>query len=259
MRGRVPDASAAGRRAGRPWRAAWIVRLQRAVRIADQDGMATISAFRSAAALLGTLLVLAARPSAADPLRAPQPVAYYDVDAVVREAHALAPQWRRVAAVEERYVAESASLRAEVNELRTLLADRAVVDPQRRVFETQLAERTIALLVLRSDGMHEVAQAKASAVDDVEQRIAAAVARLARDEGYAVVIRTDRATRVLDDDAVDLTPRVIAELEREAGATQETREPAPAPEEPRPSERRRTRTQSCAGDAVDCVPRDAGS
>ncbi len=221
--------------------------------------MATISGFRSAAFLLVTMILLGAGPSAADPLRAPQPVAYYDVDRVVREAQALDPQWREVAAVEERCDAESASLRAEVDELRTLLADRAVVDPQRRVFETQLAERTIALLVLRSDGMREIARARTTAIGDVERRINAVVGQLARDEGYTVVIRTDRATRVLDADAIDLTPRVIEAIDRTAAGTQETREPAPAPQDPRPSERRRRALQSCGADAGACPPADAGS
>lgn len=221
--------------------------------------MATISAFRSAAFLLAMMILLGAGASAADPLRAPQPVAYYDVDRVVRDAEALGPETRQVAALEQRYDAEAAPLRAEVDELRTLLADRAVVDPQRRVLETQLAERTLALLILRTEGMREIARARTlAATGDVERRIAAVVARLARDEGYLVVIRTDRATRVLDRDAIDLTPRVIEALDRTAG-TQETREPVPVPQEPRPSERRRTRTQSCGADAVACTPVDAGS
>lgn len=221
--------------------------------------MATISASRSALLLLVAASVLAAGPAGAADLRAQQPVAYYDADAVARDARALEPEWRRVAAVEERFVVESAPLRAEVDELRTLLGDAALTDPQRRVFETQLAQRTIALLLLRADGMRDIAQAQGRVLDDVRSRITGAVARVARENGYLVVIRTDRATRVLDDDAIDLTPRVIAELDREAGSTRETRESAPAPQEPQPGERRRTRMQSCSDDPVACASVDAGS
>jgi hypothetical protein len=246
------------------------VRLQGAVRIADQPGMATISAFRSAVLLLVTMAVSVPAARAGDPvaLRALQPVAYYDVDAVVREARTLDPAWRRVTAVEERYVAESAPLRSEIDELRTLLEDRTLHDPQRRVFETQLAQRTIALMLLRTDSMRDMAAAKDVMVDDVEVRVAAAVARLAREQGHLVVIRTDRATRVLDADAIDLTAQVIAELEREAADSHPTREPAPAPQQPRPSEQRRTRLQTCAGERPSAIgtaacassdPADSGS
>jgi Skp family chaperone for outer membrane proteins len=231
------------------------------VRIADQDGMATISAFRTGLLLLATASVLVAAPASSQDLRAPQPVAYYDVETVVREAHALDPEWQRVAAVEERYVAESASLRAEVNELRTLLGapDANLSDTQRRVFETQLAQRTIALLVLRTDSMRDVAAAKSVAVGDVDRRIARTVARLAREKGYAVVIRTDADTRVLDDDAVDLTPQVVAELDRELV---QTREAVPEPQEPQMDEQRLLRMQTCARDVsvgAACADADAGS
>jgi Skp family chaperone for outer membrane proteins len=244
------------------------VRLQNAVRIADQPGMATISAFRSAVLLLLTMVlsVSVARAESAAKQRTLQPVAYYDVDEVMREAHGLDPAWQRVAAIEERSAVESATLRSEVDELRTLLADETVRDPQRRVFETQLAERTIALLLLRSDSMRDIAAARLAVVDDVDLRIAAAVGRLAREQGHLVVIRTDRATRVLDADAIDLTSQVVAELGREVADTRPTREPAPA--EPRPSEQRRTRLQACAGERPSAIgtaacaasdPADSGS
>ena len=223
--------------------------------------MATISAFRTGLLLLAAASVLAAAPASSQDLRAAHPVAYYDVETVVREAHALDPEWQRVAAVEERYVAESASLRAEVNELRTLLGapDANLSDTQRRVFETQLAQRTIALLVLRTDSMRDVAAAKSVAVGDVDRRIARTVARLAREKGYAVVIRTDAGTRVLDDDAVDLTPQVVAALDRELT---QTREPAPEPQEPQMDEQRLLRMQTCARDVsvgAACADADAGS
>ena len=223
--------------------------------------MATISAFRAGLLLLAAASVLAAAPASSQDLRAAHPVAYYDVETVVREAHALDPEWQRVAAVEERYVAESASLRAEVNELRTLLGapDANLSDTQRRVFETQLAQRTIALLVLRTDSMRDVAAAKSVAVGDVDRRIARTVARLAREKGYAVVIRTDAGTRVLDDDAVDLTPQVVAALDRELT---QTREPAPEPQEPQMDEQRLLRMQTCARDVsvgAACADADAGS
>ena len=223
--------------------------------------MATISAFRTGLLLLATASVLVAAPASSQDLRAPHPVAYYDVETVVREAHALDPEWQRVAAVEERYVAESASLRAEVNELRTLLGapDASLSDTQRRVFETQLAQRTIALLVLRTDSMRDVAAAKSVAVGDVDRRIARTVARLAREKGYAVVIRTDADTRVLDDDAVDLTPQVVAELDRELV---QTREAVPEPQEPQMDEQRLLRMQTCARDVsvgAACADADAGS
>ena len=223
--------------------------------------MATISAFRAGLLLLAAASVLAAAPASSQDLRAAHPVAYYDVETVVREAHALDPEWQRVAAVEERYVAESASLRAEVNELRTLLGapDANLSDTQRRVFETQLAQRTIALLVLRTDSMRDVAAAKSVAVGDVDRRIARTVARLAREKGYAVVIRTDADTRVLDDDAVDLTPQVVAALDRELT---QTREPAPEPQEPQMDEQRLLRMQTCARDVsvgAACADADAGS
>ena len=223
--------------------------------------MATISAFRTGLLLLATASVLVAAPASSQDLRAPHPVAYYDVETVVREAHALDPEWQRVAAVEERYVAESASLRAEVNELRTLLGapDANLSDTQRRVFETQLAQRTIALLVLRTDSLRDVAAAKSVAVGDVDRRIARTVARLAREKGYAVVIRTDADTRVLDDDAVDLTPQVVAELDRELV---QTREAVPEPQEPQMDEQRLLRMQTCARDVsvgAACADADAGS
>ena len=223
--------------------------------------MATISAFRAGLLLLAAASVLAAAPASSQDLRAAHPVAYYDVETVVREAHALDPEWQRVAAVEERYVAESASLRAEVNELRTLLGapDANLSDTQRRVFETQLAQRTIALLVLRTDSMRDVAAAKSVAVGDVDRRIARTVARLAREKGYAVVIRTDADTRVLDDDAVDLTPQVVAELDRELV---QTREAVPEPQEPQMDEQRLLRMQTCARDVsvgAACADADAGS
>lgn len=223
--------------------------------------MATISAFRTGLLLLATASVLVAAPASSQDLRAPHPVAYYDVETVVREAHALDPEWQRVAAVEERYVAESASLRAEVNELRTLLGapDANLSDTQRRVFETQLAQRTIALLVLRTDSMRDVAAAKSVAVGDVDRRIARTVARLAREKGYAVVIRTDADTRVLDDDAVDLTPQVVAELDRELV---QTREAVPEPQEPQMDEQRLLRMQTCARDVsarAACADADSGS
>ena len=223
--------------------------------------MATISAFRAGLLLLVAASVLAAAPASSQDLRAAHPVAYYDVETVVREAHALDPEWQRVAAVEERYVAESASLRAEVNELRTLLGapDANLSDTQRRVFETQLAQRTIALLVLRTDSLRDVAAAKSVAVGDVDRRIARTVARLAREKGYAVVIRTDAGTRVLDDDAVDLTPQVVAALDRELT---QTREPAPEPQEPQMDEQRLLRMQTCARDVsvgAACADADAGS
>lgn len=222
--------------------------------------MATISAFRSTLCLLvGVSAMLAAAPVSAQDLRAPHPVAYYDVDTVVREAHALDPEWQRVAAVEQRYTAESAPLRADVDELRTLLGarDANLTDAQRRVFETQLAQRTIALLVLRSESLREVAAVKSAAVDDVDRRIARTVARVARAQGYAVVVRTDADTRVVDDDAVDLTPHVVAELDREAAAAS-----APAPPEPQPVDPDLLRVQTCAADAsaaVRCRDADAGS
>ena len=223
--------------------------------------MATISAFRAGLLLLAAASVLAAAPASSQDLRAAHPVAYYDVETVVREAHALDPEWQRVAAVEERYVAESASLRAEVNELRTLLGapDANLSDTQRRVFETQLAQRTIALLVLRTDSLRDVAAAKSVEVGDVDRRIARTVARLAREKGYAVVIRTDAGTRVLDDDAVDLTPQVVAALDRELT---QTREPAPEPQEPQMDEQRLLRMQTCARDVsvgAACADADAGS
>lgn len=135
--------------------------------------------------LLLSACVPAAAPASSQDLRAPHPVAYYDVETVVREARALDPAWQRVAAVEERFVAESAPLRTEVNELRTLLGvrDANLADAQRRVFETQLAQRTIALLVLRTESMRDIAAAKSGAVGDVDRRIATAVARVAREQG----------------------------------------------------------------------------
>lgn len=222
--------------------------------------MATISAFRSSLLLLVAASVLATVPAAAEDLRAPHPVAYYDVDSVVREARALDPAWRRVAALEDGYVAESAPLRAEVDELRTIVRDRSLPDAQRRVFEAELAQRTIALLVLRTESMREIVRTKEAVVGDVDHDITAAVARVAREQGYVVVIRTDRDTRVLDEDAIDLTPHVVAELDRAAAATRNAAVPAPAPQEPQPDERHRTRMQACAGDAAaNAACADAGS
>jgi hypothetical protein len=106
--------------------------------------------------------------------------------------------------------------------------------------------------------MREVAAAKSVAVGDVDRRIATTVARVAREKGYAVVIRTDADTRVLDDDAVDLTPQVIAALDRELTPA---REPEPAPQEPQPDEHRLLRMQTCARDVSErsCADADAGS
>ena len=74
-----------------------------------------------------------------------------------------------------------------------------------------------------------------------------------------MVIRTDAGTRVLDDDAVDLTPQVVAALDRELT---QTREPAPEPQEPQMDEQRLLRMQTCARDVsvgAACADADAGS
>lgn len=73
------------------------------------------------------------------------------------------------------------------------------------------------------------------------------------------MIRTDADTRVLDEDAVDLTPRVVAELDRELTPA---REPAPEAREPQMDEQRLLRKQACARDVAArtaCADADGGS
>lgn len=176
---------------------------------------------------------------------APPRVAFYDADAVLRDASTAATLRARLDGLQRRYDEAAAPLHGAIDELRVrVAADRGLPDGERRALEAELAQRTIALLVLRTEAAREVRSAEDAAVDDLQQRMAAAVAQVAGERGLAVVIRADRATRVLDEDAVDLTPLVVARVDRDAGVLRETREPE-EPRRPQPSERRRTRTQSC--------------
>jgi hypothetical protein len=112
---------------------------------------------------------------------------------------------------------------------------RELPDDERRDLEARLAQSTIALMVARVESAQEIARVRDDLVARLDQGIVAAVARVARERGLAVVIRADASTTVLDEDAIDVSALVIDTLD-------ETRE---APEQPSPGERRRIRTQSC--------------
>ena len=199
------------------------------------------------AVTLGALTLLLAVPGrgAAEPLdaralRGPT-VAYYDADTVLDGTSAFAVERAGLDRLTERYESEAAPVRSEVDALRAELRQ-SVAWPadQRRDLETRLAGRTIALLVLRSEGAREIARARAALLAEEEQRVVRTVARVAGEHALSVVVRTNGSTRLLDQDAMDLTPQVIAALDAESGAE---------PRRSAPSERRRMRLQSCAPDA----------
>lgn len=215
------------------------------MRRADLPGMATHPIPRRALTLAAlTLLLAVPGRGAAEALDARTPrgptVAYYDADAVLDGTSAFAGERAGLDRLIERYDAESAPVRSEVDALRSELR-RSVAWPadQRRDLETRLAGRTIALLVQRSEGAREIARTRAALLADEEQRIVRTVARVAGEHALSVVVRTNGSTRLLDQDAMDLTPLVIAALDAESGA----------PERSAPGERRRMRLQSCDPEA----------
>jgi hypothetical protein len=90
-------------------------------------------------------------------------------------------------------------------------------------------------MVARTEGARELAHERADVLERLEGSIVPAVVRVAQEHGLAVVIRTNEATVVLDEDALDLTGLVIDALDD----ARETPEPLT------PREKRRTRLQSC--------------
>lgn len=197
--------------------------------------MATIGAVLPRIFLLATALaVVIPGASRAQELR--PAVAFYDAGAVLRTTGAFAPARERLLQLVERRDAENALLQRDVVGLRDAVTrGRDLPDSERRELEARLAQSTIALLVARTEGAREVARERADLLERLESSIVPAVARVARDQGLAVVIRTNEATVVLDDDALDVTALVIDALD----------DARQAPEGPTPSEKRRTRVQSC--------------
>jgi Skp family chaperone for outer membrane proteins len=210
------------------------------MRRADLLGMATYRIPRAVLVLGALSLTLAApaRGTATEPIdgRAPT-VAYYDADAVLGATRTFAAEQSRLDRLAERYAADAAPLQAEVDELRARLRQSVGwSEAVRRALQTQLAARTIALLVRRAEGARELAQVRHAQLAGAEQRIVATVARVAGERALAVVVRTNASTRVLDENAIDLTPLVIAALDGQPSA----------PPRSEPGERRRLRIQSWA-------------
>jgi len=208
--------------------------------------MATIGPVLRRISLLVIALALAAPAVALAQQQLRAPVAYYDADAVTRGARTLGAERSRLERVEARYAADLEPLARAVHRLRdAVVRGRALPDDERRELEARLAQATIALIVARAEAGEEIAHERDVLRASLEQRIVPAVARVARERGLTVVIRTDAATAVLDEDALDVTALVIGSLDET-----ETREA------PSPRERRRTRTQSCE---TVVAPADHGS
>jgi Skp family chaperone for outer membrane proteins len=182
-----------------------------------------ISRMVRGAVVLGVagVLALAARratgePPSASTWRAPA-VGYYDSDVILAGSKAFRAERARLDRLTRDYTAEAAPLERDVSALRDELRQTASwSDDARRDVESRLAARTIALLVLRSEERREIDQAHSALRDGADPRIVRAVMRLAGERGLPVVVRTDASTRVLDDDAVNLTPLVIAALDAES-------------------------------------------
>jgi Skp family chaperone for outer membrane proteins len=212
------------------------------VRSADLVGMVmTRSIPPQLVLLLGVAAFLAlpggAAAAPADARGPRAPVAYYDIDAVLRAPSVFASERARLVRLTDRYESEAAALRREVHALRAqVMHDRALPEAERRDLEARLAQRTIALLVARTEDARELARARIELLERIERRIVPAVARIARERGLVVVVRADADTVVLDEDALDLTGFVVDALDDGA---------ADGVEPASPSERRRTRLQSC--------------
>lgn len=198
--------------------------------------MATIGLVLRRIIPLAIALALAAPGSSAATQEQRAPVAFYDAESVARGARALAPERVLLDETEARYAAEIDPLARAVHRLRAAVVRGAgLPDAERRDLEARLAQSTIALIVARTEAAEEIALERDRLRASLERRVVPAVARVAREHGLAVVIRTDAATVVLDEDALDVTSLVIEALD-------ETRE---APGVPSPRERRRARVQSC--------------
>jgi len=192
-------------------------------------------------AVLATPGGVAAETADARALRGAR-VAYYDVDAVLRATSSFAPERDQLVQLTDRYESEAAPLRREVHALRAaVLRDRAVPEAERRDLEARLAQRTIALLVVRTEGARALAGARMDLLERLERIIVPAVARIARERGFAVVVRADAGTVVLDENALDLTGFLVAALDGDSDD---------GVERAAPSERRRTRLQSCDDDSA---------
>lgn len=195
-----------------------------------------------AALVASTTLLANALTASADTAAARRPVGFYDADAVLRAAARTLPETAALDELLASYEAEAAPLQREVDELRAQVsAARESGDADRRTLETQLAHGTIALLIVRAEAREEAAALQEQMRDQLDHRIAAVTSRVASELDLPVVIRTDRFTRVLDEDAIDLTPQIVAAFGRAA---------IDQPRDEAPSERRRTRLQACAPDEV---------
>jgi Skp family chaperone for outer membrane proteins len=163
-------------------------------------------------------------------------VAFYDAGAVLRATGVFAPERERLARIAADLDAEAELLRRAVYGLRDAVTHgRDLPEAERRDLEARLAQSTIALMVARTEGARELAHERADVLERLEGSIVPAVVRVAQEHGLAVVIRTNEATVVLDEDALDLTGLVIDALDD----ARETPEPLT------PREKRRTRLQSC--------------
>ncbi len=211
--------------------------------------MTTIAPLRHRFVLLAaaTAVLLSSLPAQATPGR---PVAFYDGDVVLARAAAIAGADARLVQLVERHAAESTTLRRDVDALRAELAESAERPfAVQRELEARLAQQTVALVVAETEAAEEIERERRRVVERLEGNVAALVARIAREHELPVVVRTDRYTRLLDEDAVDLTDEVLAALD---GAAPH------APDEELPPLRlhSRTRLQSCAA-GTPGAPRDA--
>lgn len=186
---------------------------------------------------MASAVLLSSLPAQARPGR---PVAFYDGDVVLARAAAVAGEDARLVQLVERHAAESATLRRDVDALRAELAASAELPfAAQRELEARLAQRTVALMVAETEAAEEIERERSRIVDRLEGNVATLVARIAREHDLPVVVRTNRYTVLLDEDAVDLTGEVLAALDGAAPR---------APDEELPPLRLRSRThlQSCA-------------
>lgn len=147
-------------------------------------------------------------------------VAVIDVERILIESERGKAALQEIEALRRQKQEEGETRQQEITELRNRLSEGQLSLSQERLAELQkqLEERVIGLQRFQDDANRELSKKRNEVLDQIEQSVFPVINQIGQEGGYTLIFNKYNSGLVYADDAVDITPRVIARYNQAAPA-----------------------------------------